>query len=259
MPRRGDKVPFGHLGSKALRPGICASGGRYIHHCPSVLKPRRAMGLFGERTPFRDLYNAAETPEDLPWHREEPWPMLQRVVEADTDENDGQTGDPPRALDLGCGAGEFAVYLARKGYDVTGVDFHETPLEMARARADEAQEALTLVHADVLTWRADRPYDLVLDSGLYHGLSDADRKRYRERLRHRLAAGGNFVLTHFAKKHILDWRPVGPSRRSRETVREEFAPTFEEIDYAEEVLRGVPLPVGPRPLVGQYWFRWAAA
>lgn len=206
------------------------------------------MGLFDEHTPFLDIYESAETAEDLPWHREEPWPMLQRVVDADD--------EPGRALDLGCGAGEFAVYLAEKGYDVTGVDLHETPLRMARARADRADVDLTLAQTDVLDWRADRPCDLVLDSGLYHGLADPDRAAYRDRLRDRLAGDGNFMLTHFAKKHVLDWRPVGPYRRPRATVREEFAPMLTEVDYDEEVLRDVPLPVGPRPLVGQYWFRW---
>ena len=207
------------------------------------------MNLFGERTPFADLYETVERPEDLPWHREEPWPLLRRVVEADD--------DPGRALDLGCGAGEFAVFLAQAGYKVVGIDLHETPLQMAQTRAEREGVDLTLVQADVLDWRADHPYDLVLDSGLYHGLTDPERETYRERLHHRLARSGNFVLTHFAKKHVLDWRPVGPRRRSQETVQAEFSPMLRQIDYEEEVQTGVPLPVGPWPLVGQYWFRWA--
>lgn len=207
------------------------------------------MGLFGDRSPFLDIYESAKGPKDLPWHREEPWTILRKVVEADN--------DPGRALDLGCGAGEFAVYLAREGYEVTGVDLYRTPLEMARERADRENVELTLVNADVLSWQADAGYDLVLDSGLYHGLADSDRKTYRSRLCNRLDKDGNFVLTHFTKKHLIDWRPVGPYRRSRGTVRSEFAPTFTEVSYKEELMTGVPLPVGPRPLVGQYWFRWA--
>lgn len=213
------------------------------------------MGFFGERAPFQDIYDTAETAEDLPWHREEPWPMLRRVVEAVSHREQGDASG--RALDLGCGAGEFAVYLAREGYEVTGVDLHEPPLRMARERADRAGVDLMLVQADVLTWQADCPYDLVLDSGCYHSMTGADRTRYRNRLWHRLAADGDFVLVHFAKKHFLDWRPVGPRRRSRSTIRAEFAPRLTEVEYCEEVQMGVPFPVGPRPLVGQYWFRWA--
>lgn len=207
------------------------------------------MGFLSERTPFEDLYRAADSPADVPWHREEPWPLLRQVVAADD--------EPGRALDLGCGTGTCAVFLARTGYDVTALDLHETPLRMTRGRAERAEVDLTLVQADALEWRADEPYDLVLDSGLYHGLPEPDRPAYRERLRHRLDPDGNFVLTHFTKKHLLDWRPVGPYRRRRATVRAEFAPLLTEVDYAEELQTGVPLPVGPRPLVGQYWFRWA--
>lgn len=208
------------------------------------------MGLFGERTSFEDIYETAETEDDLPWHREEPWPMLRRLVE--------ERSRAGRALDLGCGAGEFAVYLARHGYDVTGVDRNETAIQMAAARADREGVDLALVEADVLTWTADAAYDLVLDSGCYHGMADADRETYRHRLQDRLAPDGDFVLIHFSKKHFLDWRPVGPRRRSRATVKKEFAPSFVEVDYDEEIQTGVPLPVGPRPLVGQYWFKHAS-
>lgn len=209
------------------------------------------MGLFDTRSPFDDIYASADAPEDLPWHRDEPWAMLRQVVEADD--------EPGRALDLGCGAGEFAVYMAGQGYEVTGVDMHEIPLRMARERAERNDVDLSLVQEDVLSWEADGPYDLVLDSGCYHGMSDAERKDYRERLRVRLAGDGNFVLIHFSKKHVLDWRPVGPRRRKRGTVRGEFSPLLTEVDYTEEIQAGVPLPVGPRPLVGQYWFRRADA
>lgn len=206
-----------------------------------------AMGLFGNRTPFEDIYQNAETANDLPWHRDEPWPMLERVVSERT-----QTG---RALDIGCGAGELAVYLAQKGYDVTGVDRHATPLQMASERAARKGVDLTLVQADVLQWTADDSYDLVLDSVCYHGLTGVDRGTYRCRLRDRLAPSGDFVLIHFGKKHPLDWRPVGPTRRRRAAVQEEFLPWLEEVAYCEEIQKGVPLPVGPGPLAGQYWFR----
>lgn len=209
------------------------------------------MGLFDNRSPFHDIYASADAPEDLPWHRDEPWPMLRQVVEADD--------APGRALDLGCGAGEFAVYMARQGYDVTGIDMHETPLQMARERAERSDVDLTLVQGDVLAWEANGPYDLVLDSGCYHSMSDPQRADYRERLHGRVAGDGNFVLVHFSKKNVLDWRPVGPYRRKRATIRAEFSPLLTEVDYTDEIQTGVPLPVGPRPLVGQYWFRRADA
>ena len=46
---------------------------------------------------------------------------------------------PCRAIDLGCGAGTNAIYLAQKGFEVTGVDYAEAAIEKARARAKEAR------------------------------------------------------------------------------------------------------------------------
>lgn len=250
--RRGWIQPVLPASIAASRISECPPGYVEAHPHPLCFEsPTLVMGLVDERSPFFRIYESADDPSDLPWHRDEPWPMVRQVVEADD--------DPGRALDLGCGAGEHAVYMARRGYDVTGVDMHQEPLRMARERADRAGVDLTLIHADVLSWEAEQTYDLVLDSGCYHGMPDSDRDTYRARLRRRLSEEGNFVLTHFSKKHIFDWRPVGPYRRRRPQVRSEFSPLFTEVDYTEEEIDGVPLPVGPSPLVGQYWFRQADA
>ena len=61
------------------------------------------------------LYNQADSYEQLPWHRPEPPSMLQKVVT--------QRKETGLALDIGCGAGTNAIYLAKQGYNVTGIDF----------------------------------------------------------------------------------------------------------------------------------------
>lgn len=206
------------------------------------------MSLFDERSTFERLYDEASAPEDLPWHRDEPWSLLRRVVEERE-----HTG---RAVDLGCGAGIYSVYLAKQGYEVTGVDMMPEALEMAAARAKDAGVDLTLVEADVLEWEGNGPYDLVLDASCMHSFTGESRETYRRRLLDDwLAPDGDYVLVHFSRKHFLDWRPMGPRRRTRAEVGAEFAPSLVEVAYAEDHLTGVPLPVGPRPKIGQYWFR----
>ncbi len=84
-----------------------------------------------------------------------------------------------RALDLGCGSGLWTVELARRGWDVTGVDFVPKALRSARVRAEEAGVDLRLVEGDVT--RLSRAgigsdFRLLLDFGLFHDeLSDAQR------------------------------------------------------------------------------------
>jgi ubiquinone/menaquinone biosynthesis C-methylase UbiE len=66
--------------------------------------------------------------------------------------------EPPYgpALDLGCGSGIWAVELARRGWQVTGVDFVPKALRRARSRAEEAGVELRLLEGDVKTLQATR-------------------------------------------------------------------------------------------------------
>ncbi|HJR25714.1 MAG TPA: methyltransferase domain-containing protein, partial [Acidimicrobiales bacterium] len=66
------------------------------------------------RTIFERLYRRAKTAEAVPWHREQP-ALLERAV--------AQRATPGRALDVGCGQGVHAVYLAQQGFSVVAVDF----------------------------------------------------------------------------------------------------------------------------------------
>ena len=70
---------------------------------------------------------------------------------------------PPgsRVLDAGCGTGRVAVELARRGYEVAGVDSDASMLDVARAAAPELPWEL----ADLATWTAAGSYDLVVAAG----------------------------------------------------------------------------------------------
>ena len=66
--------------------------------------------------------------EEIPWNIETPPRLLVELVD---------TGKikPCRAIDLGCGAGNYAVYLASRGFDVTGVDFSSEAIKIAKQNA----------------------------------------------------------------------------------------------------------------------------
>jgi SAM-dependent methyltransferase len=126
-----------------------------------------------------------------PWERDGIAPQLRELVE-------GPEALPPgRALDLGCGTGAPSVYLALHGWEVTGIDVVARALAQARARAKGAGVSLHLVHGDVTRVAkeiADRgPYRLLLDTGCYQGLDDAQRGRYAE-LVGRVAEDGAALL-----------------------------------------------------------------
>src|SRR5205807_5780622 len=91
-----------------------------------------------------------------------------------------ETGSSPYgpALDLGTGSGIWAVWLARRGWQVTAVELVEGALERARVRAAEAGVDVRLVHGDVaklLAAEVGSGFRMILDTGTFHGLADAQR------------------------------------------------------------------------------------
>jgi SAM-dependent methyltransferase len=87
---------------------------------------------------------------------------------------------PPygRALDLGCGSGIHAVELARRGWQVTGVDNVPQALSRARERAREVGVEVRFLQGDITALRAagvGSDFRLVLDFGAVHGLTQAQR------------------------------------------------------------------------------------
>lgn len=84
-----------------------------------------------------------------------------------------------KVLDVGCGTGENSLYLASQGHEVLGIDRVAVAIEKARARAEERQIKCSFEVADALKLdKLKKQFDTVLDSGLFHVFSDADREKY---------------------------------------------------------------------------------
>ena len=100
---------------------------------------------------------------------------------------------PRRALDLACGAGRNAVWLAERGWQVTAVDFSPVALAMARAHAAERGVEVEWVEADLRAYEPPaKSFDLVLV--LYLHLPAQERRAVLARAARALAPGGTFLL-----------------------------------------------------------------
>ncbi|MFD3353613.1 class I SAM-dependent methyltransferase [Streptomyces fradiae] len=108
---------------------------------------------------------------------------------------------PGRALDLGCGAGRNALFLASRGFEVDAVDLSPAAIAWAEDRAHRAGVDVRFLCGDAFAFAATAlsgPYDLVVDSGCFHHLPPHRRLSYLALLDRVLAAGGHLALTCFA-------------------------------------------------------------
>jgi SAM-dependent methyltransferase len=115
-------------------------------------------------------------------------PNPQLVAEA-------STVRPGRALDVGCGEGADAVWLAGLGWRVTGVDISSVALERASSHASGLKLAgfITWEHRDLLDWTPPAgSFDLV--SAQFMHLPQADREPLFARLAGAVAPGGTLLL-----------------------------------------------------------------
>ncbi len=193
------------------------------------------------------FYKKATAPEDLPWHSDKPARLLVEAV--------SRRNGPGKALDLGCGTGVFSVYLAKQGYEVTGLDFIPKALEMAAQRAQAENVNVNWVMADLLHWQLADRFDLILDSGCLHTITTRNMTRYKQQLLSWMTPETDFILAHWGRRHFFDWRPVGPRRRTRHTLVRFLSPELREEAYEQEIMTGIPLPIGPRVLGQCFWFK----
>ena len=106
-----------------------------------------------------------------------------------------------RALDLGCGTGTQAIYLAEQGFDVVGIDGSPTAIRRARQKAVRAGVKPLFLVGDVtcLELKQD-PFDLGLDIGCLHSLSRAGKEAYARGLAGAMHPGSLVLLWGFDRR-----------------------------------------------------------
>lgn len=152
-----------------------------------------------------------------------------------------EVGDllPGRVLDLACGAGRNAIWLAEQGWQVTGVDFSWVGLDRARRLAAERGVQVSLVHADLLDYQPARgAYELVLV--LYLQLPTDQRREVLRRAATALTPGGTLLVVGHDRLNLTEGHggPQDPEVLFTAPEIERELPGL-VIERAERVLRQV--------------------
>jgi cyclopropane fatty-acyl-phospholipid synthase-like methyltransferase len=149
-------------------------------------------------------YNLAYAVGFHPWEdlAEHP-PYAGKLLELIAREEDGYGPPHGSALDLGTGSAVWGVELAKRGWEVTGIDSVEKALRRARERIDQAGIEMRLVHGDVTAMKEagiGLGFRLVLDTGTFHGLSDTQRRAMGSEVSAVAAPDATVILDCFAPR-----------------------------------------------------------
>jgi SAM-dependent methyltransferase len=157
------------------------------------------------------------------WDSAEPRPELAELIQ----------GRPAgRALDLGCGTGSDAIYLASQGWEALGVDLAPEAIATARSRAAANGSRATFVVADVTNLRqsgVSGGFDLVIDVGCYHGVPVRLRDSYATQVAAVTKPGADLYLAGITAPPAT-WRLLGARGISPDDLRSRFGQQFDLVD-----------------------------
>jgi cyclopropane fatty-acyl-phospholipid synthase-like methyltransferase len=148
-----------------------------------------------------------------PWDIGRPQPSIVRLAEAG--EIIGSV------LDVGCGTGENALYLAARGHEALGVDAASVAIERAEAKAQDRG-----IDVGFLVWDAlrlaelGRIFDTAIDVGLFHSFQDEERPVFAKGLHAAIRSGGRYLMLCWSERN--EWG-YGPRRVTQEEIRGTFA------------------------------------
>ncbi|MDD1660928.1 MAG: class I SAM-dependent methyltransferase [Methanomicrobiales archaeon] len=166
----------------------------------------------------------------IPWTSETPPEVLVSLV-------DSGRVRPCRAIDFGCGAGTYAIWLAQKGFEVTGVDSSPTAIGIAREKAAKAGVSCRFVVADLLGDLSEigGTFDFGFDWELLHHIMPEDRETYARNVASLLNPGATYFSVCFSEEDPqfggtgkIRKTPIGTVLyfSSEREIRDLFSPYF---------------------------------
>ena len=111
-----------------------------------------------------------------------------------------------------CGTGTNAIYLAKHGFNVIGIDYVGRAIKAAKSKAHAENLRVEFRAADVLSLAFVQPFRFILDIGCFHSIDLAGRERYAANIRDWTQSGSLFMTYAFFPFHALGatWASAAP-------------------------------------------------
>lgn len=138
------------------------------------------------------LEQAYSYPKSVPWYEPEAPQELVALV---------SKLSPCNVLDVGCGTGDYAIYLAKKGFEVTAIDISKKAIQYAKEKSKEDNVKIDFRVLDAVNIsQLKKKFDLVLEWGLLHFISFGQRVNYIKSVANLLNDGGKYVSLSFSEE-----------------------------------------------------------
>jgi ubiquinone/menaquinone biosynthesis C-methylase UbiE len=162
----------------------------------------------------------------IPWNSDRPDVELIELIES------GKIS-PHIALDVGCGTGTDAIYLASKGINVTAIDISEEAIRIARGKAEKAGVNVNFISGDFLKVEFDNKiFDFVNDRGCFHIMSPLRRDEFAAKVSGVLKDQGLYYLRCWSDKTEFDSEGT-PYRISRDIINRTFSKYFDILEIRD--------------------------
>jgi len=129
------------------------------------------------------------------WEFDYPSPELSALVAIGSFEKNS------KMLDVGCGGGLDAIFLAQSGFNVIGIDISPTALKIGKRRAKSANVEVDWRLGNILDLPVENEsIDLVIDRGLFHVIDDENRQTYSSEVHRVLKLHGQLLIRGASKE-----------------------------------------------------------